>query len=798
MKTIPELIEEIVQVRAQRLPKIQAQLAHLEKVNEKLDEIDDLMAVIESEQNAQQGAYYSLLADNPDIERTLANLSTEKLRKSIKEQMKKLDILHKRFGRNTIRIAMIGYERQGKSTFLQALSGLKSDKVIPAYDGTSCTGALSVIHNIDGNFRVEIEPYSLEDFLQNVKAKLKEIFPDETFYINDINDLASLTFPDTRNLTQKQNGELATFKEVYCAHVNEYSSLLGREKFSLTNEDDVVKHVAQYDRSETPKEGYERKEIKGKTVYQKNYYLYVAIKHVDIFIRFADIDSNRIELVDTVGINAPANAEKIKKEMFRVLREDCDAAVNLFKPDSTGGSYNDDQQHLMEDIREELIGRFPAKWIVYVINKIASGDNSNAHLVGDILKAYERSVEGLDENQKTVAWAKIIDGKDSKDVKQNLIQPLLDLIVKNLSYLDDNLMEDAKLQGEELFAQFFKLRENMEHVISGAAMKNSSEGKLFDDNMADLLTNKEYGLYHVVGVLDEEKYRPDRKKPNPAVNEKLNEIIEGLYEALPDKSDIEDELLQYRETPRVIFEKACHKLRSNIFEQFEAVTDEVITPLREAVKLEMATCLFEAGRMGRVHLANYTIDDGPSMEWLDCLLQEKVTRDRYPELYSVIDYIRTYQFNIKDAVEYEVAKSISMIDPRDSKDENTDVDEEDGIKFVPYSGNEGGSVEERKNAIYQELFNRIVFLQQELRKNISDFAKIPNQSFAARVQKFHLWVAEDKEVAKDLREFYRDNRYVIWKEDFDNIEYKNRAFGNWNQLCTDVNELCVKASFVVS
>ena len=186
MKTITELIEEIVQVRAQRLPKIQAQVAHLEKVNKKLNEIDALMSVIDHEQKVKQGPYYSLLADNPEIEKTLSNLSTEKLHKSIKEQMEKLDILQKRFGRDTIRIAMIGYEIQGKSTFLQALSGLHSDKVIPAYAGLSCTGAVSVIHNISGDFRVEIEPYGLAEFLEIVTDKLGKFFPDRKFFISDV------------------------------------------------------------------------------------------------------------------------------------------------------------------------------------------------------------------------------------------------------------------------------------------------------------------------------------------------------------------------------------------------------------------------------------------------------------------------------------------------------------------------------------------------------------------------------------------------------------------------------------
>ena len=789
MPTINELIEGIVQERVRRLPKIQQQQAHLEKVLEKLNEVDGLKTVISQEHEAKQGAYYALLADNPEIEKTLSSINTTDLRKAIKKQKEKLDILDKRFGRNTIRIAMIGEERQGKSTFLRSISGLKSDKVIPAYDGGSCTGAVSVIHNIEGDFKVNIEFFELEDFLKTVKEKLKRFFPERTFHINSADDLHNLDLSGFSNPDQKIQKECRAFKSAYCEHVDEYWHLLGHPDIQLTNEEDVVKYVAQYDRTETPKEGFYPKPIEDQegntiTVYQKDYYQYIAVKHVDIYKQFENIESRRIELVDTVGLGDTTNLDAIEDAMFEVLRKDCDVAVDIYRPEALAETIKEKQFDILNKIMVNLADRNPEKWIVYVFNKVSSGKGINASKVGPLLQEYE-------ELSWPTAWAKIIDGMDDEDVKQNLIIPLLNLITQNLGELDDNLMEDANKKGEEIFGQFFKLSESMEKVISGAVLKNANEGTLFDEKVKDLFQNKETGLYHALGLLDDEKYRKLRKTPRPEVNEKLNTIIDGLYGSLPDENEIVDELEQYRYTSRGIFENFCHKLRNNIFDQFETVTDDVITPLREAVKLEMATCMFNEGRLGRVRLIHYSINDGPSMEWLDCLLQEKITYERYPDLYSVLDYIRTYQFNVKDSVEYEVTKSISMIDPL-----NADDNEADGLSFAPYSGSEIGTIEERGKAIFQELFDRIAFLQSELRKNVSDFAKMPSQSFATRIQKFHFRLTQNEKVAKDLREFYRENRYAIWREDFENIEEQSLAFGNWNQLCADVSALCNKEMFV--
>lgn len=52
----------------------------------------------------------------------------------------------KRFDRDYISIAAVGKERQGRGQFLQSISRL-DNSIIPAYNATSCTGAISVIWN---------------------------------------------------------------------------------------------------------------------------------------------------------------------------------------------------------------------------------------------------------------------------------------------------------------------------------------------------------------------------------------------------------------------------------------------------------------------------------------------------------------------------------------------------------------------------------------------------------------------------------------------------------------------------
>jgi len=78
-----------------------------------------------------------------------------------------LEQLCSRFSRNTFNIGIVGNAGQGKSTFLQTLTGLSNDE-IPAAPGVQhCTGAPSIIVN-DTEVFAEVEFYTVEEFLKNV------------------------------------------------------------------------------------------------------------------------------------------------------------------------------------------------------------------------------------------------------------------------------------------------------------------------------------------------------------------------------------------------------------------------------------------------------------------------------------------------------------------------------------------------------------------------------------------------------------------------------------------------------
>lgn len=88
-----------------------------------------------------------MLSSDPEALAQFEEVSCKSATDNLTVLIDSLKLLKKRFEREAIRIAFIGRERQGKSTFIKTITGL-NDKVIPAYSGNSCTGAVSVIHNV--------------------------------------------------------------------------------------------------------------------------------------------------------------------------------------------------------------------------------------------------------------------------------------------------------------------------------------------------------------------------------------------------------------------------------------------------------------------------------------------------------------------------------------------------------------------------------------------------------------------------------------------------------------------------
>jgi ATPase subunit of ABC transporter with duplicated ATPase domains len=138
MVTREVLIGKIIQ---QRQPFVQ----RIEQVEHKLKESQENLKELE---NLRISLIPKL--DDPIVLELFKKLSLDDLQKLIDEDLRALQKLKRRFKRSTLNIGVVGRARQGKSRFLQSVSGLTRSE-IPDGDREHCTGVRSTIyHKQDG------------------------------------------------------------------------------------------------------------------------------------------------------------------------------------------------------------------------------------------------------------------------------------------------------------------------------------------------------------------------------------------------------------------------------------------------------------------------------------------------------------------------------------------------------------------------------------------------------------------------------------------------------------------------
>lgn len=787
---ITQQIENILDKRLGRgvydgkghLQQIERNLENLRKIQERINQFDSLMETIRKEMKQEEGDYYRLLQSDPESLVRFSDVSCVEAQESVKRVIDELEKLKLRFNREALRIAFIGRERQGKSTFLKTISGL-SDKVIPAYSGDSCTGAVSVIHNTQKPLEVVVNYYTVPEFLQIISDKLRRFFPSRTFALRKPQDIVGLQLPDT--LEDAANGSLIAeyekFKDAYVVHYGEYEDLIGAGVRTYTDEDVIAQHVAQYEEftTEIP---CSVKEVKtdGRVVYRMNYYKYVVVKDVNIYNHFEVPSMEKIELVDTIGIGSAADSASIKEEMYRVLREDCDAAIDLFRPDSIP-NYPLEQTDLLDEISKRLAGRMPSKWIVYVINKVTQGPFKNDASVNKLMPKIRKIVEGYQEATRPVAWAQDVDGSNLEEVSILLMENLLKLLVENLDVLDGMLMTSASELAKEAYNKCLSLVKAANAVTSAGVGMSADLLSLFDEKLFKGLS-EDFG--YALNQLDDLGYAKDREKPCVRLEQEYSKIIGDLDLFIPEEEDLLRRFMTGAAvTPTHLFEECIEQMRNDIFAAFENVNTVVLTPLQEKVKTDLIEVLYNQGRMKKLPVS--TGGEGPTVEWLREILENYVDENSYPYLHKALEFILDYQINIEGLVEYNVTRALYPID-RTRRE------------FIPYQGAFSDVFEEKASIVWQELCNRIWPVSDGLKAWIGDFTLIPSHSFYSRVHKFHIKVMTDQGGVEDFRRFYRKNMGLIWSEEIMAAGKAERAFGDWTDRVKALQAEVVSENFKIN
>ena len=733
----------------------------------------------------------SLLENSSSVLHTLNRLELGQFSFKLVNLRQDLMRLKERFGRSKIQIAFIGKARQGKSSFLQRITGL-TDSTIPSSSGSDCTGAISIIENVsmpigEDFFEAKVEYYSVVDFIAAVNNKLREFFPNSGLAISTLHDI-----PDLANKKEFQNipsdkTKIKNFYDVYVKKFNIYQSLIGKCDETFNKEEKVAEYVAKYKRfdkndslvTKYRSEGYSFQEVEDKTTIF--FCKYVAVRIVHIKKTFRIPDAGDIVLVDTIGLGNKDTEIEDEKKMFEVLRNESDAAIFVYKPNEDGDSETPaDQIEILNKIAVNLEGYSPEKWIVGAINKKSEGKCSKTGgEYGEYLEHLKQQQSTIAGQKQCIAWCEVVDGFDEEEVKNKLVLPLLNTIISNIDDIDTSFMKEVNEKSEKIYKEFYSIYMNLGDVIGDMVISSTGKKEIIDKKIDELPLKPL--LHSYVSECSEQINNPCQQ-----IVDDLRPTVDKITDYIPSKSSIVTMINNGPHWISGIYNEVMDDVRSKILAEMKDVSAQSVRELQKKIKEDIAWLLFHKGLLGEIKLKSAS-SDTPTVGWMRAFSHEKLVK--YPVLQSAFNTVSNFEMRIEG---YLYSKCICACDQLRPN------------KTTPPTVPENLTAEGKANIIWQSIFNVVLDVQALLYKELGLKKKSILQGSGSTTEAIQpniiLWCVADtfeQEIrhgdgAKELGNLYYEYGQSLWYDEIIRASNVSKMQERWISLYGILNSLCDK------
>jgi len=353
----------------------------------------------------------------------------EDAEKKLSAATQKLDHLKNRFDRDTINVGVAGVTHAGKSTLLQAISGLDNEVLPKAVKGDNyaepTTATRSQIYN--GLKGAEIEFRTEADFLEFVNEYGEKIqsVPIPKFY--SVSDFEQFDFAAIEGQISIGN-ETSNYKRLCGIQESfKYFSkyLTGKTQPIRGDNFDELKNFVKY--------SYDKPENR----------LYPAVKNIKIRNTFSGIEPElKLGLIDLPGFGENDNVDKI---MIKGLENDVDFAILIIRPSNTDagllakGIANFDR---INEVQKGISKR--SNFLSILLNK----DLSLGDLLDECVSSAKKSISELynrnGEKFTTFEFPLEENGEVNKDEVSAMLNKILDNLINVLPEMDNELLETYK------------------------------------------------------------------------------------------------------------------------------------------------------------------------------------------------------------------------------------------------------------------------------------------------------------------------------------------------------------------
>ena len=570
--------------------------------------------------------------NNSTLIEELNQITLPKLLNLILQEKQAWSKLWKRFNRETINIGVAGRARQGKSTFLQNVSGL-SNEHIPASDGMACTSVQSNIYHSKDDSYALVYYYSQKSFLLEVIRPYYEELglsnPPQT--LDDFRN----KFPSRP--TNPPNPERAEaiynhLRDNYYQHLNKYADKLVVESPERITIDEIQQYVThQYNAQSQPEK-----------------FSHLAVEKVDIYCEFPVAKAEKIGLVDMPGLGDTRLGDE--KRMIQALGEDVDFILFIRRPKRDGDIWEDKSDlylhHLATQALQDKLS--VEEWSFLVLN--ADEDNQKGC---DNLKNTRES-KGIH-----VKKCLIKNCKNTEEANKVILE-VLDYLAVNIESLDTQYMSACNKSLKALQVKIKDILDETAPILKSLGDDFALYTKLRDEFWEQLLNNIET----LRGKLRQEITTPDADF-KVQVEAAISRC--GEFSGLPSREKIES-LINELGIKEAYF-PLIQLMRPTILKQFHPIETGLQQSL-DKTKSEVADLLLKLG------LNRWT--DKQGVEFLEMMAN---TIPKNSQSLSLgFRFISTFEFLYKGFIQSVVWRAVNEHLPSNPKKSLVIQNNEEDIK----------------------------------------------------------------------------------------------------------------------
>lgn len=772
-KSQEQLIEDILQEREKKAEDIKKRIEHLTLLKSTLAKYNVFRAqLIDNNGNLiETSPYATLFRQNPDMLFAVKDADSMELGQAIEKQLKVLERLKKRFLRKTISIQVFGNAGNGKSRFIQTVSGLDDNTVLTS-EADHTTGATTYIQNAP-SFKAHIYCYTQSELLEIFNKNLNQVLKDcgkPTFSISNVSEIGSFDYAAHQiedDIHFAKTGPIRIFTRNYQNIIDtiNYAQTHGvldeeteRKYIEITDPQQVQQYVAHHNGK-----------IKNTPEYIE-YSKFLAVKYVRLFNPFQCAEAAKIELMDTVGLgNAETNAQ-VLENMYDAIEENSDMVVQIYCPssDSTWRGFFDTSVQCMQQIHYKDfangIERIPNDALFFVINKkvTATSDNTanveQARMSWDSFKYTETVLECSCAN---------VD-----ETRRNVMIPILERMTQCLGEIDGKKTAEANQKSKELYRLFV----NFLNQVSGVLQVSSNNPlalrlNQFFENLFDA------ELHTSLKGIKEDAYE-SMARPGGSLRRELNMLCnnDAADELVEEINPILEEGQRLNHHYHRIYLDAAAFLRLNIPNRFRSIDLDLQKQVAEKKAL-IFNCLYNEGRMSTILRKSgdeSKSDTELANEWAERFSSEILNEKNYPYLTRLFRNLLDFNINVEGFLLYRIVKHLDIYEINDIEPiYNTPVD----------------------RAVRHQLKINTREIISNIRSELDNFTQAPNEAIYFALTEFFYSLMFDTHCREEMQRLYFTYQRSVWEREIESQAREETAFQEWETLRDEIRLLDTPARF---